>query len=258
MTDTQSAGGAEWAPPAPRTITEVERDLQGLDSDLAKIARSLMTPRNRLAGAVQSIEDPAALRAVRDELMPPLAEAETWAIRELDRVLDRLRADEKTLTTAGAFRHDLTAAEQASFPTALSIARTQLETLAPDQIEAAIRSAIVHQDRPMLAALVSLGSVIDARKLPAAHAVRNALDDARAMVQDGTSRRTVAQIREQIATVTERRAALVTVANAEQPGSLGSFLERYVFGRAPVGGPPPRESPGVDWHRLMRRCGRTV
>lgn len=247
MTDTQPTDTAEWAPPAPRTVTDISRDLHGVDDRLRNIEKPLSTPRNRLAGAISTSDDAAYITAARAEFLPALEAAEAAAIADFDVEIAQLQADEHLLGGSG-FTPNLSAAEELRLPVALAVVKTQLETLDAADLEQVVRSALLHSDRPALAAFVSLAGIINQRKLPDSFGLRGALSDARDVVQDPAARR----LRREL------KAAIVKAANQERPGAQGSYLERYQFGQQPVGGSPPQEARGVDWHTLMRRTGRTV
>ncbi len=257
MTDTTTTDTAEWAPPAPRTVTDINRDLHGVDDRLRDIEKPLSTPRNRLAGAISTSDDTAYITAARAEFLPALEAAEAAAIADFDVEIARLEADEHLLSGSG-FKPNLSAAEELRLPVSLAVAKTQLETLDAGDLEQAVRSALLHNDKPTLAAYASLAGILGQRKLPDDHGARSALADARRAVEDPAARRLGQELKAAIVKAQERRAALVTVANAEQPGAQGSYLERFQFGQQPVGGSPPPEARGVDWHKLMARAGRAV
>jgi len=254
MTDTDTV---EWAPPAPRTVTDISRNLQGVDDRLRDIQKPLSTPRNRLAGAISTSDDTAYITAARDEFLPALEAAEAAAIAAYDAEIVRLQADEHLLSGSG-FKPNLSAAEELRLPVALAVVKTQLETLDAANLEQVMRSAILHSDRPTLAAFVSLAGIIDQRTLPDSFALRGAISDARDVVQDPAARRLGQELKAAITKAQDRRYAIVEAANQERPGSQGGLLERFQFGQQAVGGPAPQQAPGVDWHALMRRAGRTV
>ncbi len=254
MTEQQTA---EWAPPAPRTVTDISRDLQGVDDRLRDIQKPLSTPRNRLAGAISTSDDTAYITAARDEFLPALEAAEAAAIAAYDAEIVRLQADEQLLSGSG-FTPNLSAAEELRLPVALAVAKTQLETLDAGDLEQAVRSALLHNDKPTLAAFVSLAGIIAQRKLPESFQLRAAISDARRAVEDPAARRLGEELKAAIVKARDRRYAIVAVANAEQPGAQGSLLERWQFGQQPVGGSPPQEARGVDWHALRRRTGRAA
>ena len=247
----------EWAPPAPRTLADVERDLDGAGDRLREIERPLSTPRSRLAGAISTSDDQAYIAACRAEHIGPLEQAEAEAIAAYDAEIVRLQADEQLLSGSG-FKPNLSAAEELRLPVILAIVKTQLETLDAANLEQVMRSAILHSDRPTLAAFVSLAGIIDQRTLPDSFALRGALSDARDVVQDPAARRLRRELKTAIVKAQDRRYAIVEAANQESPGSQGGLLERYQFGQQPVGGSPPPEARGVDWHALMRRAGRAA
>jgi len=257
MTDTTTTDTAEWAPPAPRTLADVERDLQDVDDRLNVAERPLREPRQRLAGSISTSDDPAYITAARDEFLPALEAAEADAIAAYDAEISRLQADEHLLSGSG-FKPNLSAAEELRLPVALAVVKTQLETHAAADLEQVVRSALLHSDRSTLAAFASLAGIIDQRTLPDSFALRGAISDARDVVQDPAARRLGQELKAAITKAQDRRYAIVDAANQESPGSQGGLLERYQFGQQPVGGPPPPEARGVDWHALMRRAGRTV
>jgi len=248
---------AEWAPPAPRTLADVKRDLQDVDDRLNVAERPLREPRQRLAGSISTSDDPAYLAACRAEHIGPLEQAERAAIVAFDTEIVRLQADEHLLGGSG-FTPNLSAAEELRLPVSLAVAKTQLETLDAGDLEQAVRSALLHNDKPTLAAFVSLAGIIAQRKLPESFQLRAAISDARRAVEDPAARRLGQELKAAIVKAQDRRYAIVEAANQESPGSQGGLLERYQFGQQPVGGSPPPEARGVDWHALMRRAGRTV
>jgi len=254
MTEQQTV---EWTAPAPRTVVDIARDLRDADDRLRDIERPLSTPRNRLAGAIWTSDDEAYLAACRAEHIGPLEQAEAAAITAFDEEIARLQADEQRLG-GGAFKPSLSAAEELRLPVALLIVKTQMETLDAGDLEQAVRTALLHSDRPTLAAYASLAGILAQRNLPDDHGARAALADARRAVEDPSSARVRQELKAAITTAQHRRFAVVDAANGEAPGSQGSYLERYVFGQAPVGGPAPQAARNVDWSRLMRRCGRAA
>lgn len=257
MTDTTTTDTVEWAPPAPRTVTDISRDLQGVDDRLRNIEKPLSTPRNRLAGAISTSDDTAYITAARDQFLPALEAAEAAAIADFDVAIAQLQADEQLLGGSG-FKPNLSAAEELRLPVALAVVKTQLETLDAADLQRVVRSALLHSDRPTLAAFGSLAGIIDQRKLPDSFGLRGALSDARDVVQDPAARRLGQELKTAIVKAQDRRYAIVEAANQERPGSQGGPLERHVFGQQPVGGPAPQQARGVDWHRLMRRAGRAA
>lgn len=257
MTDTTTTDTAEWAPPAPRTIADVERDLQDFDDRLNVAERPLRDPRQRLAGSISTSDDPAYLAACRAEFLPALEQAEAAAIADFDVEITQLEADERLLSGSG-FKPNLSAAEELLLPVALAVAKTQLETLGAGDLEQAVRNALLHNDKPTLAAFGSLAGIIAQRKLPESFQLRAAISDARRAVEDPAARRLGEELKAAIAKAQGRRYAIVEAANQESPGSQGGLLERYQFGQQPVGGSPPQETRGVDWHALMRRTGRAA
>jgi len=257
MTDTTTTDTVEWAPPAPRTVTDISRDLHGVDDRLRNIEKPLSTPRNRLAGAISTSDDAAYITAARAEFLPALEAAEADAIAAYDAEIARLQADEHLLSGSG-FTPNLSAAEELRLPVSLAVAKTQLETLDAGDLEQAVRSALLHNDKPTLAAFVSLAGIIAQRKLPESFQLRAAISDARRAVEDPAARRIGEELKAAIAKARDRRYAIVEAANQERPGSQGSYLERYQFGQQPIGGSPPQEARGVDWHALRRRTGRAA
>jgi len=254
MTDTDTA---EWAPPASRTIADVAADLKGLDDRLSAIETPLRAPRQRLAGSISTSDDPAFLAACRAEYIGPLEAAEAAVITAFDAVVVQLQADERLLDGSG-FTPRLDPDDAARLPASLAIAQAHLERFDAPDIAAMVRTSLLHHDRATLAAYASLAGILASRGLPNDHGARSALADARRAVEDPAARRIGEELRAAITTAQARRFAIVEAANAEQPGSQGSYLERYAFGRAPIGGPAPQAARGADWHRLMRRCGRTA
>jgi len=254
MTDTDTV---EWAPPAPRTVTDINRDLHGVDDRLRDIERPLSTPRNRLAGAISTSDDTAYITAARAEFLPALEAAEADAIAAYDAEIARLQADEHLLSGSG-FTPRLDPDDAVRLPAALAIAQAHLERFDAPDIEAVIRTALLHHDRPVLAAYASLAGILAQRKLGDDHGARSALADARRAVEDPVARRIGQELKAAIVKAQDRRYAIVEAANAEQPGAQGSLLERWQFGQQPVGGPAPQEARGVDWHTLMRRAGRAA
>jgi hypothetical protein len=240
----------DFTPAPSRTVHDINRDLRSFGDRLTEIETPLMTPRHRLAGAIMTSDDETYIAAARAEFMPALEEAERQVIAHFDEEIARLQEDERLLSGSG-FRHNLSSAERDQLPPALTIARSQMETLPADELQNVVQSAVVHNDRPLLAAFVSLAGIVDARKLTGTHRLKATLDQARVAVMDDHARFTVTQIRETIQKARDRRAAIVDAANQEQPGSAGSYLERYQFGRAGT-----RRTHTVDHGALMRRAGR--
>ncbi len=254
MTEQQTA---EWAPPAPRTIADVERDLQDVDDRLNVAERPLREPRQRLAGSISTSDDPAYLAACRAEHIGPLEAAEAAVIAAYDAEIARLKADEHLLGGSG-FTPRLDPDDAVRLPAALAIAQAHLERFDAPDIEAVIWTALLHHDRSALAAYASLAGILAQRKLPDDHGARSALADARRAVEDPAARRIGEELKAAIVKAQDRRYAIVEAANQESPGSQGGLLERYQFGQQPIGGSPPQEARGVDWHALMRRTGRAA
>lgn len=174
-----------------RNALTISDDVRNIPDTLKRLRAQLQSARNRLAGPLRSSDDPDYVAAIRAEMLPQLAETEARVIAECDTVLAALNRDEQLLQGAGAFTPDLTGADQAAYPAALDVARVQLETLPPDQVEAAIRAAVMHGNRPQMAAFVAMAGLFQARNLTGAWGVLNALDDARAATQNRLGATTV-------------------------------------------------------------------
>ena len=238
----------------PRNALTISSDVRNIPDTLKRLQAQLQSARNRLAGPLRSSDDPDYVAAVRAEMLPQLAETEARVIAECDTVLAALNRDEQLLQGAGAFTPDLTGTDQAAYPAALEVARVQLETLPPDQVEAAVRAAVMHGNRPQMAAFVAMAGLFRARNLTGAWGVLNALDDARAATQNRLGAMLVEEIREHRQTVQALRYGVVDTANSEEPGAQGSVLDRHVFG----GRERAQTRPAIDYDALSRRAGVNV
>lgn len=225
MTDTMT-------PPTVRTIDAITRDAGTVAYDADIIDATLREPAYRLQNAAANAPADADdyLREVASAHLPALEAAEERAIAAYDAIIARLQDDVRALQRVG-FRHDLTRAEQQQLPGAVSIAQVHMANLPADQLEAQVRGAIMAGDRVAMAAYAQLAGVLEGRTMPGKHAVQQAIAEARHIVADWRSRQAVEKVQAARELAQARRQRIIDRANAYRPGSAGSYLERYQFGR---------------------------
>lgn len=227
----------------PRTVAAIRRDAGDVADTIDRHLRPVRAAREKLRQHLDGhAEGGDAWRAVIDEHLPALYDAESDTRRQLDGIRTRLRNDRRHLADAG-YQSGLTDAEREQADVKATAITARLATLSASHVRREMDTAILHNDRTAMSAWAMLADAVEAR-FPATTTVTDATGQtmpARALLRDAlrtcerqTMDRAALEARDTLEgalqSINEAISGIDRAIAAHEPDRAGSVLVGWQFG----------------------------
>lgn len=233
--------------PEVRTTEEIRAEAARLPDMLAGWHADIGSARRKCATLASKFddEDAALPETLREQVVLPLHDAEGTAVVNVNRLIAQLQDDVKALEGA-AWKPDLFPDQRAQLPATLAMISESAQHASAADVLAAVRGALLRNDRVDLAAWVITAPRIVARKdIPMVHengqdrsSLAREIDRARALVGDRALTDLARDVKARLAEAQDFRRSILDHVAATDEIRTGP-LATYRFGQRPLSGGHP-------------------
>lgn len=246
--------------PEVRTIDEISAEASRLPNMLAGWQAGIGSARRKCAQIASSFDDPDTElpAALRDQVVGPMRDVEETAVVNANRLIAVLQDDVKALGGA-AWKPDLSQDQREQLPSAMVMITETAQHASGSDMLAAVRGALLRQDRVDLAAwVIAAPRVASRRDIPVLErsVFAGEIDRARATVGDRKMVELARTVKARLAEAQDFRRSILDHVDATDEVRSGP-LATYRFGQRPVNGGAPimPPAPKITPKWLRTRAG---